>query len=125
MMVDDADQIRELLWNITIEASDVIYTDGLEYYASVREAAKRRVDAAETIHAGLSVFFKSRGTRSGEPTEKELERDMRSLIRGKKDGKIVIENIKPKLAGGTHKVVDEHFNSNAAIKETAEAEIKE
>jgi hypothetical protein len=125
MMVDDADQIHELLWNITIEASDVIYTDGLEYYASVREAAKRRVDAAETIHAGLSVFFKTRRNRGEEPTEKEPDRDMRSLIRGKKDGKIVIENIKPKLAGGTHKVLDEKFSGNAAIKETVENEIKE
>jgi hypothetical protein len=39
MMCDTAQQVHELLWNITIEAADVVYTDALEYYASVREAA--------------------------------------------------------------------------------------
>jgi len=51
-------EIQELAWNITIEASDVWYTDGLEFYASVREASKRRVDPAETIYNDLEVFFK-------------------------------------------------------------------
>jgi len=35
-------QIQEILWNFIIEASDVLYTDALEYYAGVREAACRK-----------------------------------------------------------------------------------
>jgi hypothetical protein len=38
-LVDLTDQIREKLWNITIQSSDIAYTDALEFYASVREAA--------------------------------------------------------------------------------------
>jgi hypothetical protein len=129
MMVDAAQQIRELLWNITIEASDVVYTDALEYYASVREAAKRRVDAAESLYAELSLFFKSRGFRpnadAASPTAKKIRRDVNALLRGKRDGKIVVEHIKPKAAGGVHKVVDEHFTEDARFKETEQGEIKE
>jgi len=125
-MVDLTDQIRELLWNITIESSDMVYTDALEFYASVREAAKRRIDAAESIFNELSVFFKSRGRRSEEePTEKQQLRDFKALQRGKRDGKIVIENIKPKLIGGEHKVIDETFRDTAEFKETDEGKITE
>jgi len=58
-------QVQEILWNVIIEASDVLYTDALEYYAGVREAAKRRVDPAETIFKDLSAFFKSMGHTGG------------------------------------------------------------
>jgi hypothetical protein len=46
-ITDLVGQIREQLWNITIQSSDIAYTDALEFYSSVREAAKRRVDSAE------------------------------------------------------------------------------
>ncbi len=62
-MCDIIKEIQELAWNITVESSDVWYTDGLEFYASVREAAKRRVDPAETIYNDLETFFKSMGSR--------------------------------------------------------------
>ena len=38
----------------------MVYTDALEFYDSVRSAAKRRIDAAESIHAELEVFFQKR-----------------------------------------------------------------
>jgi hypothetical protein len=108
-----------------MESSDVDYTNALDYYASVREAAKRRVDAAESLHSELAVFFKSRGTRSTEPTRKELKRDMNALLNGKRDGKLVIENIKPKTTGGVHKVLDEKFAGSEQYKETDQGQIKE
>jgi len=55
-------QIQELLWDITIEFSDKRYKDALEFYASVRKAAKHRVDAAEAIHRDLEQYFKKRKT---------------------------------------------------------------
>jgi len=124
-LFDLTKQIEEKLWNVVIQSADIAYTDALEFYASVREAAKRRVDPAESIFRELSVFFKSRGTRSSEPTEKQLERDAKALIRGKKDGKIVIENIKPKLTGGKHKVIDETFRDKAEFKEAVEGKFDE
>ena len=128
-LTDLVTQIREKLWNITIQSADIAYTDALEFYASVREAAKRRVDAAETLHNVLSVFFKSRGRRNAEgeeiETEKQQLRDAKSLIHGKHDGKIVIENIRPKLTGGKRKIVDETFRDTAKFKDSVEGEITE
>jgi hypothetical protein len=125
-LVDLVTQIREKLWNITIQSSDIAYTDALEFYASVREAAKRRVDAAETIHNALSAFFKSHGRRIGEePTEKEELRDFKALQHGKHDGILVIENKKPKLTGGKHKVIDETLKDSAKFKGDIEGDVSE
>jgi hypothetical protein len=45
-----------IIWNITLQSADIVYIDALEFYASVREAAKRRVDAAETMFKDLEQF---------------------------------------------------------------------
>jgi len=124
-LTDLVSQIREKLWNITIQSADVAYTDALEFYSSVREAAKRRVDAAETLHNALSPFFKRHHIETEQPTEKQELRDAKSLIHGKHDGKIVIENIRPKLTGGKRKVIDETFRDTAEFKDTIEGEVKE
>jgi len=128
-LVDLVTQIREKLWNVTIQSADIAYTDALDFYASVREAAKRRVDAAESLHNALSPFFKNHGRRgpNGEEieTEKQELRDAKALIHGKHDGKIVIENFKPKLTGGSRKIVDETFKDSAKFKGSAEGEITE
>ena len=122
-LCDLTKQVQEKLWNITIQSADIAYTDALEFYASVREAAKRRVDAAETIFRDLSVFFKRRRSETSEPTEKQLKRDFNSLLHSRKDGKLIIENLKPKLSGGKHKVIDETFKDTAKFKESEEGEI--
>jgi hypothetical protein len=129
-LFESCSQLREFIWNLTIQGSDVTYTDALEYYASVREASKRRIDGAETIHRDLEPFFKSRGNRAIEDgpageTKKQQERDAKAYIKGKRDGKIIIENIRPKVTAGVHKVIDERFSDTAQYKETAEGEIKE
>jgi hypothetical protein len=128
-LVDLVSQIREKLWNITIQSSDIAYTDALEFYASVREAAKRRVDAAETIHNELSPFFKSRGRRTeaedAPPTKKQALRDFKALDNGKHDGKLIIENTRPKLTGGKRVIIDESFKDTAQFKDDVDGEIKE
>jgi hypothetical protein len=86
-------------------------TDALEFYASVREAAKRRVDAAETLRSALSVFFRHHQSETEEPTEKEALRDFKALQHGKHDGKLVIENVKPKMIGGKRKIIDKTFTA--------------
>jgi hypothetical protein len=65
------------------------------------------------------------GTRTGEePTEKELKRDMNALLRNRKDGKIVVENIKPKTTSGSRTVIDETFKDSIQIKKTDEKDIE-
>jgi hypothetical protein len=124
-LVDLTMQIREKLWNITMRSADIAYTNALEFYASVSDAAKRRVDAAETLHNELRGFFRHSRPTNTEPTEKQLLKDAKSLIRGKHDGEIIIENIKPKLSGGKRKVIDERFSDTAKFKETENGEITE
>jgi hypothetical protein len=123
---DVIDQLKEIQWNIVLQASDVVYTDALEYYSQVGDAAKRRIDPAETLHKDLSTHFKKMGSKpESEPTEKKAKRDFDALLHGKKDGKIVVENIKPKLTGGSHKVIDETWKDDARFKESEEGEMDE
>jgi len=128
-LVDLVTQIREKLWNVTLQSSDIAYTDALDFYAPVREAAKRRVDAAETLYNALSPFFKHPRSHmeNGEevPTKKEVLRDVKALESGRHDGKIVVENFKPKMTGGSRKIVDETFKDSAKFKGSAESEITE
>jgi hypothetical protein len=124
-LFDTSRQIQELLWNLIMNSADMVYTDALEFYDSVRSAAKRRIDAAESIFEELHIFFRRPRNGSEEPTEEEVLRDMKALLHGKKDGKIVVENVKPKITKGTHKVIDEHYTDSAQFKETEEASIKE
>jgi len=118
-------QLREFIWNLTIQSADITYTDALEFYASVREASKRRIDGAETIHRDLEIFFRRTHTTTEVETEKKTKRDFNALLHGKRDGKIVIENIKPKTTAGVHKIIDEKFTDTEQFKETEEGEIKE
>jgi len=124
-LTDLTSQVREKLWNITIQSADIAYTDALEFYASVREAAKRRVDAAETIFGELSTFFRRRRGETEAETEKQELRDFKSLLHGKHDGKLVIENVKPKLTGGKRKVVDETYKDTDKFKYSIDGDIIE
>ena len=125
--VDEDKQVTELLRNLNSENEDVFYTDGLDYYAAVKEAAKRRVDASEEIFEDLSPFFKSHGRKNenGEPTKKQALRDAKALEQGRRDGRIIIENINPKLTGGVHKVIDETFKDTETFKESEQGEYRE
>ncbi|MDR0487543.1 MAG: hypothetical protein LBG91_04780, partial [Treponema sp.] len=65
-----------------------------------------------------------------QPTEKKLKRDINALMKGKKDGEVIIKNIKPKTTGGTHEVIDETFSdrmsaNTASFKETDEESVTE
>jgi len=128
-LTDLVTQIREKLWNVTIQSADIAYTDGLDFYASVREAAKRRVDAAESLHNALSPFFKPQGRRKTEegeePTKKEALRDFKALESGKHDGKLVIEHENPKLTGGSTKIIDEKFKDDAKFKGSIQGDVED
>jgi hypothetical protein len=99
-------------------ASDVAYHDALIYYNAVKEAARQHVPGAEAAYNALKDYFKSHGRTKimGEPTEAEVERDVRALLRGTKDDKIVIENERLSVSGGEHKVVDEVYSERVAVR---------
>jgi hypothetical protein len=128
-LTEACSQLREFIWNLTIQGADITYTDALEFYASIREAAQHRIDGSETIFRDLSPFF-SRLSRTGDDgaeveTKKKTKRNVNALLDGKRDGKIVIENIKPKVTDGVHKVIDEKLNNSVQYKGTEEGGYKE
>ncbi|MCL2289196.1 MAG: hypothetical protein FWC34_00595 [Bacteroidetes bacterium] len=103
---------------------DEAYRLALMYYNSVRDAARRRVPGAAALLNMLRPFFSRSRRRSDEPTEKEIERDVKALLHGTKDGEIIVKNENPTTSGGVHEVVDEVHSGHAAIKETFEEKEK-
>ena len=124
-LVEVCRSLEEKAWNINVESSDMIYTNALEYYSQVQDAARRRVDSAESIYNELHSFFRRGPMESDQPTEKKVKRDINALMKGKKDGEVIIKNIKPKTADGTHEVIDETFKDTASFKETDKGSITE
>jgi hypothetical protein len=104
ILFEECKQIQEMLWNLTIQAADVVYTDSLEYYTSVRNASKHRIDGAESISKDLESFFKHKKPTSEETTKKGTKRNVNALLSHKR--------------GGIHKVIDEIFEHDITEKET-------
>ena len=49
---------------------------------------------------------------------------MKALMHGKKDGKIIVKNIKPKISGGKREVIDETFKTpEIALRGSVDEEI--
>jgi hypothetical protein len=69
-------QLRELLRNLVVQSADVSYTDAVEFYASVREASKRRIGGAGKIHRDLEKFLSDsaqvKETEEGVPDPESL-----------------------------------------------------
>jgi hypothetical protein len=123
-----AKQVEELLWNITIESSDILYTDALEFYSSVQDAAKRRIDAAEAPYNLLKPFFSRMGhsqAEGEEPTDRQAVRDFNAYLHGRRDGEIAVVNVSPKVKAGRREIIDKKFTGSEQFKATEEAEIKE
>ena len=105
--------------DMLLVSGDEAFRVALMYYNTVRDASRRRVQGAEPLFRILRLFFSTRRRTTDEPTEHEVERDVRSLLHGHKDGRIVIENEAPHMVGGKHVVVDEthkdRFNEELRI----------
>ena len=99
-------------------------TDALEYYSQVQDAARRRVDSAESIYNELHDFFRRGPMESDQPTQKKIKRDVDALLHGKKDGEVIIKNVKPKTTGGKHEVIDETFRApEIALRSSVDEEM--
>jgi hypothetical protein len=123
-LVEVCRSLEEKAWNINIEASDMIYTDALEYYSQVQDAAKRRIDSAESLYNELHDFFRRGPMETDQPTEKKVKRDVDALLHGRKDGEVIIKNLKPKTASGKREVIDETFKTpEIALRSSVDEQI--
>jgi hypothetical protein len=111
--------------NTMLIYSDDAYSMALLFYNNVKEMAKRGDPMAKALADTLKTYFKRKPSDSKEPTHKELLRDIKALERGTKDGRIVIENISPKVTGGVRKVVDDVHKGKSSFKETDEGGVRE
>jgi len=113
-------QMQRITDDVLLQVSDEAFQMALAYYNTVREASRRRQPGAQAVFNVLRLFF-SRPRRTGdEPTEHEVERDVKALLHGKKDGEIVIKNERPHMIGGVHEVIDETHRDRVVAKETLE-----
>ena len=116
-------QYLQLVTNSFMQQADVCFREALRIYASLQEQTRARVPGAAPLFEALRDFFRRRRRPGDEPTEAELERDIKRLLHGTADGEIIIENESPKVTAGARKVVDNVRTSKKAIKETADLSI--
>jgi len=114
------EQMLRISNDMLLEASDEAFQMALGYYNTVHEAARRRQAGAQEIFDMLRPFFAKARRTAAEPTDKEIERDVRALLHDRKDGEIVIKNERPRTMSGKRTVIDETHQEKAAWKETEE-----
>jgi hypothetical protein len=117
---------QRMVSNSMLVYSDDAFTMATIFYRMVQTMSRRGDPQAIQLFRTLSPFFTPRNKRANaEPTTKEIEQHLHALLHGTADGKIVVENETPKVTKGARKIVDEVSKGRKAIKESAEAEIKE
>jgi hypothetical protein len=107
-------QLTRLNADLLLLSGDEGYRLALLYYNAVSVAKRRRIPGAESVFQALSLFFqRNSSTAADHPTEAQIERDVRALLKDKKSGKIVIENETPKIQKNKKIVIDEtHKDKN-------------
>jgi len=115
----------KMITNTMLIYSDDGLSMSLIFYNMVRDMGRRGDPIAGPLFTTLQPFFKKRKPAANNLTEKEIGHETQALIKNKKDGKLIIENIKPKLSGGVHKVIEEKFNDTEKFLENLKGGIKE
>jgi hypothetical protein len=106
-MMADSMMADSMMADSMMADSDSAFHDALDFYNYVKTAAHQRVNGAEPVYARLKPYFKRSRTGSAEPTEQQIERDVKGLLSGTKEGRVTIENENPDTSGGHRRVVDE------------------
>ena len=114
-------QLLQLVANTHLIQADINFRDARRIYNSLHEQSRNRVPGAEPLFRALESFFtQRRRPPRDEPTQKQVERDVKKLLHGKADGRIVIENESPHEDGGVHEVIDDVHSGRSAFKATIE-----
>ena len=93
--------------DVLLLLGDEAFRMALMYYGAVRDAALRRVPGARALFNILRQFFRHGRPQSEQPTEHEVERDVRALLHGHKEGEIVIRNEADHIVKGERTIVDD------------------
>jgi hypothetical protein len=112
-LLTQIEQLGKTVSDSMLADSDSGFHDALDFYNYVKNAVRQRVNGAEPVYDRMKPYFKRSRSGSAEPTEKQLERDVRGLLNGTKEGRVTIENENPDTAGGHRHLVDEVHPADA------------
>jgi len=90
-------------------AGDDAFRAAGAYYTLARDGAKRKNPEAVQVFDMLRLFWKRPRRSLAEPTEHEVLRDAKALIRGSKDGEISVRNESDQVMQGEKVFVDNTF----------------
>ena len=93
--------------DLLLLAGDDAFRMANTYYATVRTAARRHLPEAAQVFQMIELFWRRPRRTTAEPTIPEVERDVRALLRGTKDGRVLIENENDRVVKGERVVIDE------------------
>jgi len=110
--------------DILLTLGNDAYRMALIIYRQIQIDSREGDAIAQTLFEILRKFFRPMGKRtSEEPTEAEVERDIKALLHGRKDGEIIVKNERDRIIKGKRTVVDETHKERAGFKETESGEI--
>jgi len=118
-------KILRIMTDHYLLTSDEAFRLARLYYVSARDAARNGIPGALPIFNALRPLFQQSRIASDEPTDAEVERDLKALLHGHKDGEIIVENQSPHITEGKRVVVDKTHKATDHWKETEEGEIIE
>jgi hypothetical protein len=95
------------------------------FYSAVQTMSRRGDPVANALFNTLRPFFHRRRRTASEPTMKQAEHDVEGLLKGTKEGSILIENIAPKITGGSRKIVDNVRKGSLSVKDQENFKEKE
>jgi len=103
-----AEQLARLLNDYLLTENDALYREALRIYRSLQDQARSGIQGADELFQILRQFFMLHRPHHGgnEPTEHQLEVDLRRALKNRADGEIIVKNESPHLTGGAREVVD-------------------
>ena len=118
------EQFLQVVNDLLLIKSNDAYRMALRIYRTLQEQARNKVPGAAPLFEALLMFFRRRRRiTENEPTVKELEHDVKRLLKGEADGEIIIKNEQPRISGGAREVIDNVHTGKVAAKATEEIEV--
>jgi len=102
-----AENLQRLVSDFFLQTTDLAYRDALLIYGNLRMQSRANIQGATDLFDQLKQFFTLHRRGRSQPTEKQLEREAKQLLRGKADGEMVIKNESPHMTSGVHEVVED------------------
>ena len=98
--------LSRVVQDLLLIAGDDAFRLAGSYYAAARDGARRKNPEAQQVFDMLRLFWKRRRRMMDEPTEHEVLRDAKALLRGTKDGEISVSNESDSVVRGEKVLVD-------------------